>query len=240
MKIDRVKLDLSIVAGILLTLVVSILLGFVLVGGFLINTDNIHAPLNLGYQTSQVNIIGADKYISGNNTIVSVAQDTSCSMDTEKGSIVIYDYYLPDVLPLCITQEVLSNYYVVVAVTGGYEPIDGSITLYQKGELKGVIDVDWTYRGHEPCYTDYWVATFVLPDGVDSIELESNQWPDGAKPLFPEYCTIPGKKVCLDIDTLWQGCTLEEKQRFELIQIHQLVLNKSPTPHEVFKSLIAS
>jgi len=219
MKVDRVKLDLSIVAGILLALIVSIFLGFALVGGSLINSDNIKPPINLDYKKLQVEIAGIDPYLSGYNPIVSVAQKGCCSMDTEKGSIEIYDYYLPDVLPLCITQADLDNYWVTVVVTGGYEPIDGSITLCQKGEWKGDIDIIWTYLGHEPCYADYWMATFVLPDGVDSIELDSNQWPDGAIPSYPEYDTIPGKKVCLMWETLWQGC-IEEKQRFELIQIH--------------------
>ncbi|MFX1314475.1 MAG: hypothetical protein ACFE9T_01305 [Promethearchaeota archaeon] len=218
MKIDRVKLEISIVAGILLVLIVSIFLGFALVGGSLTNSDNIKPSINLEYKKLQVDIAGTDPYISGYNPIVSVAQKGCCCMDTVKGEIKIYDYNLPEVLPLCLTQEFLDNYYLTVAVTGGYDPIGGTITLYQKGEWKGDIDIVWTYLGHEPCYTDYWQANFVLTDGP--IELDSNQWPDGAYPLFPEYCTIPGKEVCVVYESLWQGC-IEQKQQFELIQIHQ-------------------
>ncbi|MFX1411960.1 MAG: hypothetical protein ACFFA6_16560 [Promethearchaeota archaeon] len=226
MKIDRVKLDLSIVAGILLVLIVSIFLGFALVGGFLINTDNTKPPINLEYKKFQVDIAGNDPYLSGYNPIVSVAQKGCCCMDTVKGEIKIYDYNLPEVLPLCLTQEDLLNYYVTVEVTGGYEPIGGSITLYQKCVEKGVIDVVWTNA--DPDVTscvEYWTATFVLEG---EIILDSNQWPDGADPIYPEYDTIPGKCVCLSYTTLWQGC-IEEKQQFELIRIHQYdCIKKNP------------
>jgi hypothetical protein len=218
MKIDRVKLGLSIVAGILLVLIVSIFLGFALVGGSLINADNIKPPVSLDYRKFQADIAGIDPYLSGYNPIVSVAQDGCCLMDTEQGEIDIYQYNLPAVLPLCLTQAELDNYYLIVNVTGGYEPLNGTyITLYQKGEWKGDIEIVWNYLRHEPCYVDYWIATFKLTDGP--IELDSNQWPTGADPCFPEYQTIPGKKVCVMYETLWQGC-IEYKQRFELIRIH--------------------
>ncbi|MFX1321123.1 MAG: hypothetical protein ACFFAQ_05700 [Promethearchaeota archaeon] len=218
MKVDRVKLDISIVAGILLVLLVSIFLGFALVGGSLIKPDNIKPPINLDYKKLQVDIVGTDPYLSGYNPIVSVAQEGCCCMNTEKGEINIVAYNLPEVLPLCLTQDDLLGYYVTVAVTGGYEPIGGSITLYQKFENKGTIDIVWTNADPDvvSC-VEYWTATLVLNG---EIILESNQWPDGAIPVYPEYDTIPGKCVCLDWTTLWQGC-IEEKQQFELIQIHQ-------------------
>jgi hypothetical protein len=215
MKVDRVKLDISIVAGILLLLLVSIFLGFALVGGSLIKPDNIKPPINLDYKKFQVDIAGSDVNISGYNPIVSVAQNGCCCMDTMPGEIIIDDYNLPEVLPLCLTQEILNGYSLTVNVTGGYEPIDGSITLYQKWENKGVIDVIWTNADPEvTSCVEQWTATFVLTDGP--IILDSNQWPDGADPCYPEYQTIPGKCVCVDYESLWQGC-LELKQRFELI-----------------------
>lgn len=225
MKIDRVRLDLSIVAGILLVLFVSIFLGFALVGGFLTNSDNIKPSINLEYKKFQVDIAGTDPYLSGYNPIVSVAQKGCCCMDTLPGEIVIDSYNLPEVLPLCLTQEILDNYYLTVNVTGGYEPIGGSITLYQKFAKVGEIDVIWTNADPEvTSCLEVWTATLVLTDGP--IILESNQWPAGAEPLFPEYETIPGKRVCVSYESLWQGCNLEEKQRFELIQIHQHVCIK--------------
>ncbi|MFX1497779.1 MAG: hypothetical protein ACFFBH_09650 [Promethearchaeota archaeon] len=215
MKIDRVKLDLSIVAGVLLLVILSILLGFALVGGSL-TTDIIKPPINLDYNRVQVNIAGNDLYLSGYNLNVSVAQKGCGCMDTEKGEIKIVDYNLPDVLPLCISQDDLLGYSVTVAVTGGYEPVDGSITLCQKGEYKGTINVVWTNADPDVLNcVEYWTATFTVDD---KIILESNQWPDGAFPLI-DNPTIPGKEVCLYYETLWVGCS-EEQQQFKLIQTH--------------------
>ena len=225
MKIDRVKSDLSIVAGILFVLLISIFLGFALVGGFLTNPDNIKPPITVEYKKLQVDIAGTEPNLSGNKSIVSVAQKGCCCMDTEQGEIIIDGYNLPDVLPLCITQELLNTYYLTVYVTGGYEPIDGSITLYQKCEEVGVIDVIWTNADPEvTSCLEVWTANFVLTDGP--IILDSNQWPAGADPLV-DNPTIPGKCVCVVWDSLWQGCT-DEEQQFELIQIHQHVSNIVP------------
>ncbi|MFX1243132.1 MAG: hypothetical protein ACFFA7_17950 [Promethearchaeota archaeon] len=225
MKTDSAKLDFSIVAGILLVLIASVFLGFALVGCSLINSDNVKPSINLDFKMFQAKIVGIDPYLSGSNPIVSVAQKGDCVMDTEQGSIEIVEINWPVILPLYIDQDFLDNFWTTVAVTGGYEPISGSIDLYQDEVWKGQIEIMWMYIAHEPGYTDYWTANFVLPKGVDSIELDSNQWPDEAIPLYPEYDNIPGQSVLLDWEGLWQGGH-EETQCFELIQVHDMIISK--------------
>jgi hypothetical protein len=221
MKIDRVKLEISIVAGILAVLLVSIFLGFALVGGSLTNSDIIKPPINLDDKMFQVNIAGIDPYLSGYNPIVSVAQDDCMFMDTEKGKIDVYeDKYLPNELPLCITQDALNDYNLTVVVTGGYTPVDmmSYVTLYQKKvDVTYTIDVEWkntTPVEADPC-KQYWTAYFKLADATPII-LESNQFPDGWNPICSECNTIPGKKVQVRIHAEFQGCW-ELKQRFVYI-----------------------
>jgi len=154
------------------------------------------------------------------------AQSDCCIMDTEQGTIDLHCYRLPDVLPLCITQAWLDQWYVCLAVTGGYEPVDGMISLCQKGEAAGQIEIIWDNWDSFPC-GEYWRARFVLPDGVGCIELDSNQWPAGANPLVPAD-TIPGKEVILNWCTLWKGCDQRE-QMFTLIQTHKSDVFRVPS-----------
>ncbi|MBY8992376.1 MAG: hypothetical protein KGD58_16640, partial [Candidatus Lokiarchaeota archaeon] len=114
---------------------------------------------------------------------------------------------LPDweVLPLCITNDDLLDYFVLLRVTGGYTPECGSIQFYQQDVEVGRIDVNWAYMGHEPCYADFWEATFTT---ATDIELESNQWP-----VIPdEFCfnsnydIVTEKKVTVSLCTQWTGC----------------------------------
>ncbi|MFX0075114.1 MAG: hypothetical protein ACFE96_06715 [Candidatus Hermodarchaeota archaeon] len=170
MKIDEIiRNPFYIVAGILLALISLILVGFVLAIGdsyiyqHEIYDDFMGYPLQTGLDNPVLESVEDD-------LAEFVAQDGSVCMETEQGTFEIYDFCLPDVLPLCLTQEVLDNWWVVLKVSGGYEPIDGFAILCQKGEYKGTIDINYEYAGHEPCYYDYWVAHFALTDGP--IELK--------------------------------------------------------------------
>lgn len=243
MKIDEIiRNPYYLVAGILLALISLILVGSALAVGCCSQYPNEMVEQNFSGYPFQAGYDNPGLKCVKDDLVEFVAQDgcVGC-FDTEKGEITVIEYNQPQVLPLCITQNDLDNWYVTVKVTGGYDPIGGSITLKQeKNALKEqTINVVWEYLGHEECYADYWKAHFVLPEGVNSIELESNQWPDGADPLCPEYATIPDKEVCVSYDTLWEGCH-NVCQRFELIQTQKkIVLWTTPTSLEII-NFIAS
>jgi hypothetical protein len=139
---------------------------------------------------------------------------------TETGSIDIVYYNIPEVLPLCLDNEYLREWYVDVLVFGGYTPWAGYIDVWQKGEHKGTINIMWTWMADgECCASDYWRATFYVD--LD-ICLESNQYPDVAPWMidYPEsQRTIPGKCVTLEIMTYWTGCVPGEQpsQDFTII-----------------------
>jgi hypothetical protein len=144
---------------------------------------------------------------------------------TEKGTIdVVYDN-LPDILPLCIDNDYLAEWYVDVLVFGGYNPWEygGYIEVWQKGELKGIVNIVWTWMGKGQCCAyDYWRATFYVDD---MICLESNQYPD-VEPwhlgIPGDQRTIPGKCVEFYIMTYWTGCVPGEEpsQDFTIISTH--------------------
>jgi hypothetical protein len=142
---------------------------------------------------------------------------------TEQGYIAVDYYNIPEVLPLCIDNDYLQEWYVDVLVYGGYNPWEsgGYIDVWQKGAYKGTINIVWTWIGKgECCAYDYWRATFYLDE---KICLESNQYPDVAPwdISWPDgQQTIPGKCVTFEIMTYWTGCVPGEEpsQDFTIIQ----------------------
>jgi len=140
---------------------------------------------------------------------------------TVKGSIDITGSNLPSELPLCIDNAYLANWWVEVLSYGGYEPHDGYIVVWQKGEIKGYINVQWTYdRDGQCCAYDYWIATFHTDN---MICLESNQYPDVAPWIIevPDgQQMIPGKEVYFCITTYWTGCVPGGDQDFTIIPSH--------------------
>jgi hypothetical protein len=144
---------------------------------------------------------------------------------TEKGTIDIVYENIPDILPLCIDNDYLAEWYVDVLVFGGYNPWEygGYIEVWQKGELKGIVNIVWTWMGKGDCCAyDYWRATFFVDD---MICLESNQYPD-VDPwhlgIPGDQRTIPGKCVNFYIMTYWTGCVPGEEpsQDFTIIPTH--------------------
>ncbi|MHA1927778.1 MAG: hypothetical protein ACTSV2_04255 [Candidatus Thorarchaeota archaeon] len=133
--------------------------------------------------------------------------------DTEPGSITVLDYYIPEVMPLCLTQAEYDTWYVDLLVIGGYELVCGSIDVYQKGELVGSIYLDWYSEHGEQCCMDYYYITFF----GDDICLESNQYPEVYAPfeLAAPFETIPDKEAIFDLDTCWCGCC-EPDQHFPI------------------------
>ncbi|MGD9397535.1 MAG: hypothetical protein PVJ05_13960, partial [Candidatus Thorarchaeota archaeon] len=99
----------------------------------------------------------------------------------------------------------------------------GYIEVWQKGELKGIVNIVWTWMGKGDCCAyDYWRATFFVDD---MICLESNQYPD-VDPwhlgIPGDQRTIPGKCVNFYIMTYWTGCVPGEEpsQDFTIIPTH--------------------
>ncbi|MFX1489107.1 MAG: hypothetical protein ACFFBI_08165 [Promethearchaeota archaeon] len=229
MEIDETNESQSkLVMWILIVSVASIVVAFALgIGGMLLFSQQRLHPVAAGFHPEEFEKPEVIEPIIENS--VSAANGGCTEMDTEPGTIEIIDANLPcwDVLPLCITPDMLQDYYVTIRVTGGYEPECGSITFIQKDEVKGTIGIAWDYLGHEPCYADYWQAHFVL---CDNIELESNQWP--VVPDGLEFCSEgnieEAKKVTVCLCTYWTGC------HFWIMLIQKKYFRSPPTPNETF------
>ncbi|MFX1389816.1 MAG: hypothetical protein ACFE9Z_07135 [Promethearchaeota archaeon] len=177
---------------------------------------------------------------SGNDKIVTVAQRKELfDVDTEKGKIEIIGEELPDwtVLPLCITDSDVEDYWVAIKVTGGYYPYDGwSIEFYQDRdddkstkELIGRINLLHTVVPELSgcCYTVYNITFDVVGD---CIHIDSNYFPDipaGWNLIKNVPCTPDlNKEVDIFFSTHWYGCG-EPYQRFELILPHNNVFPES-------------
>lgn len=231
MEIDEtVKGHSNFVIGILIVSVTSILAAFALgIWGIQFFSHDQVDPIGLGLSSS-VESSTPELDTSKVDNLVSVAKGGCMEMDTEPGTIEI-DYaesVLPDwaVLPLCITNDMLSNYHVSLRVTGGYTPYCGCITFTQEEVEVGKICLDFGTPVHEPCYTDIYTVTFST---TDDIELKSNQWPS----TIPDGFSIDPcgdienhKKVTVCLDTCWSGC------HFWLILTQHFYFWSPPAPNE--------
>ena len=139
------------------------------------------------------------------------------AFDTEAGSIEVVDGYVDEVLPLCLDDEALSDWSMLVEVRGGYEPQNSWIYVSQKSECAGAIWVAWTLVREGDCGATWWQAAFTVRE---PIALDSNQYPEvfGDCWVEAQYDTIPGKEVWIWFSSVWSGCELEE-QEF-LINVH--------------------
>ena len=213
-------LTLTVLASILIFFVVTFLVvGFT--DGF---SDKIIDPKMIENDFS-------DK-IEPNNSSVPVAEIAAdLSIDTETGWMIV-NYDIPDVLPLCITEEYLdSNFAITVATYGGYSPDGwGILAIDQpKTGITGGVGINWVYAGSfvctdttldcYGCLVDVYVADFVLPE---PILLDSNHLPnvavlgaDWATMVDDPTCTL-NKWVNLAILSTWKGCE-DPDQKFQLI-----------------------
>jgi hypothetical protein len=150
--------------------------------------------------------------------------------DTVPGTLTIIDENLPApnaALPLCINNDWLSQYYIVVESIGGYTPECGVILLNQLKQdnqcFEGVIDATFTAMEVQdscPCAVDYKV-TFTTEN---PICLDSNHLPVG----FDQQRTL-GKWVDVSYCTTWKGCHLDS-QKFTVILAHKAVSQNSKLP----------
>ena len=144
-------------------------------------------------------------------------------LDTVPGYIKTLGGYVDDPLPLCIDEEVVADWWMSVEVYGGYEPNCGYIDVWQKGVRVGKLFITWTeVREEAVCTPGIWNATFSIEA---PFRLDSNQYPivDENCRVIAEHRTIPGKDVCFESMTCWQGCS-EDDQKFSIISTHALTV----------------
>ncbi|MHA2280759.1 MAG: hypothetical protein ACXAC5_07895 [Promethearchaeota archaeon] len=202
-------------------------------GYFRVKQDDYYLP-NSSFSPNSI----ADS--SGNKKIVAVAQRMEWdNLDTEIGKIEIVTEVLPDwqVVPLCITDELLEDYWVTIKVTGNYIPYDGwFIDLYQDRdddksdkEFIGRINLVRTIIQTGCCWTVYNITFDVVRD---CIKVESNHFPidiPAGWNLIKNVDCTPNLNKFVDIvfSTHWYGCG-EPDQRFELILSQKIVFPESP------------
>jgi hypothetical protein len=213
-----------IIAGILIVL--AILIGFALVVGVIENY-------------SQNNILPLDDRIFKDSEISTLMKDADVSVGkgdciydvpTEPGEISASSWYFPAIdwteLPLCITDADISSWYIDLYVTGGYEPVCGSITFTQEG-VDQHIYIDWTETDY--CCYSIWTARFTTDDGC--IEFDSTEGPNIDLPFPYTYCGDGFDEKLVDICwcTGWIGCD------FYIILTHKGVF-RNPRLPKIFSS----
>ncbi|MFX0144938.1 MAG: hypothetical protein ACFE9C_12765 [Candidatus Hodarchaeota archaeon] len=161
--------------------------------------------------------------------------------DTLPGEMVIADQKLPtDPLPLCIDDSFFDGYYVIVGTYGGYDWVDGCISVIQVksddpfwcDNIVGYIDIDgreiFHYENAIHGYR-YFNLTFTVR-GEHPIVLDANHPPVSPLGDFTVWFDQPDldKKVYLKVCTEWTGCGLPE-QHFLVILAHKAMSqNKIP------------
>jgi len=175
-------------------------------------------------------------------------------IDTEEGYIKVCEAYFDDILPLCVTDDTVSDWYVIYASYGGYFPTGGVAQLIQKDGCHGNIDiiVDDTFDSsiYQPpcgcgvdesscCDVEFYKIIFDVQD--DCIYLDSNHLP--SNPEVDESacvgcedfncwittdpaCTLQ-KEVKLTMWEDWMGCELPD-QSFEVMLAYKVVFVNSP------------
>ena len=195
---------------------------------------------------------------SPTNGDVPVDQDCEFGpFETAEGSLELYDYNIPAVMPLCITPTVVEDWYVIVKSVGGYHPSDcygdQTFDIIQKGDE---ITCGNTYIGYGIIWTDvteqYWdcdpcdpcddccaCTRFYkgVPDtSCDNVGCIDSMWyPEVGcdctidwAAYNPEGCSIPDKEVYIEISTTWAGCD-NFNQHFDIILVHKNHIIESPT-----------
>ncbi len=232
----------KIIAGILLGFFASLIIVLALGVGFQLFSHSGAVPMNLA---TPINTVGdtSPKLAPTEGDVwefFPVPGAEGCfdvCHDTEAG-IMYVDYDIPEVFPLCITEEYIdANFGLKVWSFGGYHPDDmgmNMMTIYQpKTGLGGAVAITWTdcgtVLGPLGCETVLYVASFDLVDGP--IQIDSNHLP---QPVCVEGCDCPfvldcppspnlNKWVYVTIITSWEGCH-DIDQKFKLILAH---LNES-------------
>ena len=147
--------------------------------------------------------------------------------DTVPGTLeVIFEDLPTGPLPLCIDNEWLNDYSMIVRSVGGYSPEWGSVFLNQmKGDecFEGVINANFDPRPAPdacPCVVDYYI-TFTV---IEEICLDSNHLPEGF-----DQSVILDKWVEVCYYSVWEGCDLVT-QEFVVILAHKAMSQNPKLP----------
>jgi hypothetical protein len=148
--------------------------------------------------------------------------------DVEAGKICLCDYYFPDTLPICITNEWLEDKYLDLCVYGGYDFVEGAMELIQtKTGLDGELIMHAeTFTTDCPCGAECVHITFSVEE---PIVFDSNHLPVIDIPGFYASGLSDGdldKWVSLFANMKWAGCG-DEDQQFMLISAHK-VMSRNP------------
>jgi hypothetical protein len=216
--------------------------GIALVGTVVVTQmQQVHAakPQNVGVEASQYGSVtgGGSPQASRTNEIVPVSEcKTLGGYNTEQGSIVGKEFVISDPLPLCINNDVVSSWYALIDVYGGYTPYDGWVCFMQKGDFMGKVCLHWTDMGPLLSCGEEWKLTYSVNT---PFELDSNQYPSisGDAVIAPDGSqTIPGKLVFLDYHSFWTGCNDKLHQGFLIISAQRelVFLSSSHPPNSTF------
>jgi hypothetical protein len=149
--------------------------------------------------------------------------------DTDPGTLEVNEELskLPTgPLPLCIDNDYLDDYYLIVESVGGYSPDWGFVYLNQK---KG----DWMFEGVLTAHFDATEIAGSCPCAVmynitfttkNPICLDSNHLPYG----FDQSKTL-GKEVCVSYSSMWEGCPWDT-QKFMVILAHKAMSQNPKLP----------
>ena len=168
----------------------------------------------------------SDAVISGSWDVPVLEIGSVCDLDTEVGTLEIVREVLPqDPLPLCITQDWLDRWAVMVESYGGYEFLGGVMVVKQKDIPDQYIQIYTKDVIFNHPYMEYKIG-FQLMDPDHPIVLESNHVPTIIGDWF---CVIPDKELDKRVDlcfvTTWTGC-FQPDQEFLVILAHKTMSQK--------------
>jgi len=138
------------------------------------------------------------------NDVSTPLQCDVLGIDVEAGYIKVCEVNIDDMLPLCVTDDTVIDWYVIYASCGGYEALGGTAQLIQKDGCHGNLLlnaehlIDYVPPCGDPCIgldcwccdVEYYKITFdvdVQPDtGLEEICLDANHLP--VNPSIDELC----------------------------------------------------
>jgi len=237
-------LALTVFTSVMLIVVVTILGVGISNNSFVIcqqfpgvDTPVISDPSILGKENAE------ESYLKNKDVLVADLAADYC-IDTEAGFMVI-NYDIPDVLPLCITEDYLDSNFAITTMTYGGYHADGMSFMainQPKTGLGGLVGIEWIYVGSficdDPamvcfeCEVDLYTADFVLPE---PIQVDSNNLPavfsygaDWSTMIDDPVSDNLNKWVYLAILSNWEGCD-QGDQKFQLILAHLYYFLEFPT-----------
>lgn len=168
----------------------------------------------------------SDAVISGSWDVPVLEIGSVSDLDTEVGTLEIVRQVLPtDPLPLCIDQDWLDQWVILVESYGGYEFLGGYMVIKQKDIPDQFIQIVKLDEFFNHPYMEYKLG-FQLMDPDHPIVLESNHVPTI---LGDWFAVIPDKELDKRVDlcfvTTWTGC-FQPDQEFLVILAHKTMSQK--------------